>query len=560
MKRDQILAVVAVLLAYCGDRAAVCSASSSETVVVAEGVLQDSQRQGEPWVSRDGYVECGGTGNSLFADRLLGPGDFHVTVKLTILNVARSAASFVLDDSHFGFEGGHGSVFTEGSLLGRSNLGQPVVREGQPFVFEADRADDSLRFRIDGREVHQVKIAPDAVIRVGLRPWRSTMRVTEFTARGNLLPLPQPPLQVDVFTSGTEDYHTFRIPAIVTSPAGALLAFCEGRKQGGSDSGNIDIVLKRSTDGGKTWSQLYVVADHEANTIGNPCPVVDQSTGRIWLPLTWNVGTDKERQIMAGTSKAPRRVYMTFSDDDGLTWAPFEDISATTRQSHWRWYATGPGRGIQLTKGTHKGRLVVPCNHSDHSDPDQHPYRSHVILSDDHGATWKLGGVVGEKTNESALVELADGRLLDNMRSYHGKHRRAIATSDDGGQTWSEVALDETLIEPVCQASILRFSFPERSGKSRILFSNPASTGRRMMTVRVSYDEGITWPVAKLVYAGSAAYSCMTVLPDMSMGLLFERDGYRGITFARFDLKWLTDGRDALGQATAPEATKPPSG
>jgi len=197
---------------------------------------------------------------------------------------------------------------------------------------------------------------------------------------------------------------------------------------------------------------------------------------------------------------------------------------------------------------------VIPANHSDHSDTSKHPYRSHVVFSDDHGRTWQLGGVLDQKTNESTIVELADGRLLDNMRSYHGEHRRAIATSADGGQTWSDVTLDETLIEPVCQANVLRYTFPERDGKSRILFSNPASTGRQMMTVRMSYDEGQTWPVAKLVHAGSAAYSCMTVLADASIGLLYERDGYRTITFARFDLTWLTDGQDKL-DAQAAKAT-----
>ena len=259
---------------------------------------------------------------------------------------------------------------------------------------------------------------------------------------------------------------------------------------------------------------------------------------------------------MAGTSQDVRRVYLTFSDDDGLTWAPLQEISATTRQDHWRWYATGPCRGIQLERGEHAGRLVIPANHSDHSNPDEHPYRSHVIFSDDHGHSWQLGGVLGGKTNESTIVELSDGRLMDNMRSYHGEHRRAIATSGDGGATWSDVTLDPTLVEPVCQASVLRYTFPDVDGTSRILFSNPASTARQMMTVRLSYDEGQTWPVAKLVCIGSAAYSCLTVLPDRSIGLLYERDGYRKIAFARFDLEWLTDGRDKLG-SRPPGPTRP---
>ena len=301
-------------------------------------------------------------------------------------------------------------------------------------------------------------------------------------------------------------------------------------------------------------SNLLTVATMSApavldwNNDGRKDLLVGESTGRIWLPLTWNLGTDGEGQIMAGTSKNVRRVYLTSSDDDGQTWAPLQEISSTTRQPHWRWYATGPGVGIQLTRGPHAGRLVIPANHSDHSDPTCHPYRSHVVLSDDHGKTWRLGGILAEKTNESTVAELSDGRVLNNMRSYHGQHRRAVATSDDGGETWSAVTLDETLVEPVCQASLLRYSFPDRQGKSRLLFSNPASTGRQMMTVRLSYDEGRTWPVSKLIHAGSAAYSCLTVLPDQSIGLLYERDGYRKITFAGFDLRWLTDGNDVASK------------
>jgi sialidase-1 len=536
----------------------VAPGAETTAVFVEDGAAKAVRQEGQPWTAADGVLECGGVNNFLFADRLLGAGDFHVHVKLAISDLTKSAASFVVGTSHFGFEGGGGEMFTEGPLLGRKNLGEPAVREGQPFVFEFIRGGDSLRFVIDGREIHRTKTDPSSVLNVGLRPWRSTMRVSHFTASGNLIESPAPPFQAEVFVSGTEGYHTFRIPAIVTTAKGTLLAFCEGRKSGGGDSGNIDIVLRRSTNRGETWSDLQVVADHQDNTIGNPCPVVDRYTGRIWLPLTWNLGTDGERQILAGTSKDVRRVYITYSDDDGLTWAPIREISDSTRRDHWRWYATGPGCGIQLTRGKHAGRLVIPANHSDHSDPGRHPYRSHVLISDDHGQSWRMGGVLDEKTNESTVVELVDGRVMDNMRSYHGQHRRAVATSEDGGDTWSDVTLDETLVEPVCQANLLRYTFPEKYGKSRILFSNPASTQRHMMTVRLSYDEGTSWPVSKLVYAGSAAYSCMTVLPDMSTGLLYERDGYRKITFARFDLNWLTAGEDRLTEHTSPAAQETP--
>lgn len=346
--------------------------------------------------------------------------------------------------------------------------------------------------------------------------------------------LTPPPL--DLFESGTHGYDTFRIPSLLVTPTGTVLAFCEGRRESRSDAGDIDLVLRRSTDGGDTWSGLQIVWDDEDNTCGNPTPVVDRDTGRIWLFLTWNLGSDHERAIMAGTSQFPRRVYLTASDDDGRTWRDPVELPHL-RQPHWRWYATGPDKGIQLTRGPHPGRLVIPANHSDHGDPDLHPYRTHVILSDDHGASWTLGGVVGDKVNESTLVELPDGSILDNMRSYHGTNRRAVAISADGGQTWGPVTQHPQLLEPVCQASILRYSWPET--RSRILFANPASTSRKNMTLRVSYDEGDTWPVEQSVYRGSAAYSCLAALPDQRVGLLFERDDYQRITLVTVPIDWV---------------------
>jgi sialidase-1 len=345
-----------------------------------------------------------------------------------------------------------------------------------------------------------------------------------------------------VFTSRRDGYHTYRIPAIVATTNGTLLAFCEGRKNSGSDTGDIDLLLKRSADGGKTWSAQEVLWSDGENTCGNPAPVVDQTTGKIWLLLTWNHGADKEDGIGYQTARDTRRVFVMHSADDGLTWTKPQEITAAVKRPEWGWYATGPVNGIQLTRGAHRGRLVIPCNHSTLKASAQTMTRSHIIFSDDHGATWQLGGIEDEKTNESTIVERADGSLLHNMRSYRKKNRRAVATSADGGATWSPVTLDEALIEPVCQASILRGTWPEAGERSRILFSNPASTKRNKMTVRVSYDEGATWPVSKLIYPGPAAYSSLVMLPDKSVGCLFEcgqTNSYETISLARFPLAWL---------------------
>lgn len=338
-----------------------------------------------------------------------------------------------------------------------------------------------------------------------------------------------------VFAEGQDGYAKVRIPAIVATKSGKLLAFAEGRT--GGDSGPIDLVMKHSLDDGNTWSEVRVLWDDGDNTCGNPCPVVDQETGVIWLLMTWNKGTDTESEIMKGKSEDVRHVYVMSSADEGATWSVPKKISQATRLEHWRWYATGPGNGIQLVRGKYAGRLLIPCNHSDHSDPQEHPYRSHVIYSDDHGETWKLGGIHEAKTNESGVVELSDGRILQQMRSYHDKGLRAMASSADGGMTWGKVDLATELNTPVCQASIVRYSWPETKNLDNanlIFFSSPRGKNREKMTVWMSRDDGRTWPKQKMIYSGAAGYSSLVVLTDGQVGMLYEKDNYKTISFVKW--------------------------
>jgi sialidase-1 len=348
----------------------------------------------------------------------------------------------------------------------------------------------------------------------------------------------------DLFVSGADGYHTYRIPVLLVSKRGTLLAFCEGRKHASRDSGKVDLLLKRSTDGGRTWSPQQIVWADGENTCGNPAPVQDETTGTIWLLMTRNLGSDNEDAITRGSSRDTRRVFISHSLDDGLSWSAPKEITSAVKKTNWFWYATGPVNGIQLARGAHKGRLVIPANHSELSTNQQPITRSHIIFSDDHGENWQLGGSEEELTNESTVVERLDGSLLHNMRSYHKEHRRAVAVSTDGGASWSPVRLDEALIEPLCQASILRAAWPEKNQKNIILFSNPASLKRENLTVRLSNDEGATWPLGKVLYAGPSAYSCLAVLPDNSIACLFERgekSPYEKLTLARFPLRWLEE-------------------
>lgn len=376
-----------------------------------------------------------------------------------------------------------------------------------------------------------------------------TLSLTLFPAAAGAAP----PEQVDVFESGKDGYAFFRIPAVVVAGDGSVLAFCEGRRHDRRDHGDIDLVLRRSSDGGKTWGPLQTVWDDGANTCGNPAPVLDRRTGRVWLFTTWNLGTDTERMIMDGVSTDTRRVYLTYSDDHGATWAPPAELTSSAKHADWRWYATGPGHGIQLSGG----RLVVPGNHSCHSGLG-HPYRTHVIVSDDAGRTWRLGATVGEKINESTVAELSDGRLCINMRSYHEANRRAVAFSTTGGDSWDGVALDQALVEPVCQASLLRHTAP--GGRLLHLFSNPASTKRGRLTVRVSRDDCRTWNDGRLLHEGPAAYSDLCSLAPETIGCLYERDlhgkAYGRITFARLELDWLTGADTSPSAQTGPEGDK----
>ena len=360
----------------------------------------------------------------------------------------------------------------------------------------------------------------------------------------------EPQLSVP-FTSGESGYASYRIPSILEAANGRLLAFAEGRKVNASDTGDIDLVLRESDDGGRTWQKMRVLWDDAQNTCGNPCPVLD-TTGTIHLLLTWNRGDDTESRIISGTSHDTRRVFVTTSSDHGETWSTPREITTQVKSCDWTWYATGPGAGIRLTAGPHRGRLVIPC---DHVEAKSQNMRSHVIYSDDQGVTWQLGGTAPMPgVNECEVAELPAnvtwkqtdtptiaGTMVLNMRNYQRTTpSRQICRSDDGGATWYAQQHDDTLIEPICQASFRRIG----DGDSReYLFSNPASeTQRERMTVRLSVDATHTWSNSRVLDPRPAAYSCLVTLRDGAFGCLYEtgqKSPYETIVFAKFEREWL---------------------
>lgn len=337
---------------------------------------------------------------------------------------------------------------------------------------------------------------------------------------------------MDLYVAGTEGYNTFRIPSLLTTQAGTLLAFAEGRKNSAADNGNIDLVLKRSFDLGQTWQPLQIVCDAGVDTCGNPTPVQDESTGRIWLFVTQNYGPDTYGTIVNGTSRGVRTIWSSYSDDEGATWTQPVNRFSEVQAPNTRWDGTGPGIGIQLQQGTAKGRLVIPAIDRN-------------IQSDDHGETWYESGKLPSGLGEPTVVELTDGTLMrnDRLSSHQEIRRRGISTSPDQGATWSPIYYDNTLIDPICEASIIRYMPADNGiGNRTLLFANPADTvSRDKMTVRISNDDGQTWTTSKTAYKGPSAYSSLAILPDGKVSLLFEGGEYTPydkIMFATFDLEW----------------------
>ena len=314
-----------------------------------------------------------------------------------------------------------------------------------------------------------------------------------------------------LFIAGEGGYPSYRIPSVITLPENRVVAFCEGRLGGLSDYGTIHIVARISTDGGATFGEQFLVASDGENTVGNPCPVYDRDTGVLHLLLNGNLKEGGEHDILQG--KAPRTVLHTCSSDGGETWSALRDLTGDVKKSIWTWYAMGPCHAQQLRSG----RLLIPCNHAMMPGEEKFgKYISHAIYSDDHGETWQLGADVGPCTNECSLAELPDGRVYMNMRSYHGEGCRAVAYSEDGGETWGEIRLERALPDPVCQGNVI-------ADGERLLFSNAASADRReRMTLRTSLDMGKTWSEGVVIHAGPAAYSDIAVLSGGCVGCLYE--------------------------------------
>jgi len=348
-----------------------------------------------------------------------------------------------------------------------------------------------------------------------------------------------------VYVSGTEGYKSFRIPAIITAPNGDLLAFCEGRVNGAGDFGDIKVVLKRSSDNGKTWSALQIVAANDTLQAGNPAPVVDLTDprfpqGRIFL--FYNTGNGHEMELRKG--KGHRDVFYKTSIDNGKTWSEPTDITLQVNRINqpdinplwnfkedWRSYANTPGHALQFEHGKYKGRIYVAANHSSGDPkPELRDYQAHGYFTDDHGATFHLSETVTfEGSNESTAAELSNNGLMMNSRNQVGNFR-IVSLSKDGGEKWDTTFIDTNLPDPICEGSLLNIG--TKNGKSVLAFcNNDSKKNRDSLTLRISFDEGKTWKKKFLIDPKNTAYSDIVKISENKIGILYEADEYKEIRF-----------------------------
>jgi len=364
---------------------------------------------------------------------------------------------------------------------------------------------------------------------------------------------------VTVFESGKDGYKSFRIPAMIATPNGTILAFCEGRTNGSDDFGNINIVMKSSNDNGQTWNELKTVVDYGHLQAGNPAPVVDYMdpaypNGRIFL--FYNTGNNHEYEVRKGNGL--REVWYKTSTDNGITWSEGTNITLQTHypkqpivnpsynfKEDWRTYANTPGHAIQLERGKYKGRILIAANHSSGDPlPNYEDFNAHAFYTDDHGSSFKLAQTVQlPGSNESMATELSEDRVLMNTRNQKGDIRaRIVSISTNGGESWDTTYFDTTLIDPVNQASILTLGY--KKNKAIVAFCNTADIKKRdHLTLRISFDEGETWKKKYIIDESSnpqqvafTAYSDMIKMNKQQIGILYERNNYQQIVFKK--VKW----------------------
>lgn len=507
--------------------------SASPRRYVENGLVINARTEQGSWTQQGQYLVAGGSNAELSFGDIITTGNFRIEITLNGNHFGSNPGFVVINGlGELGFvrptDGG--PMYTRGFFFGdmTRSVGhrRDFFNDGDDFLVSIDRTDDTVVVAVNEKPVWTTIYEGNRVFgKIGVRSFSGRLQVKSARlVHGNTAAFstwvnprtqqhPLPGEQVDVFARGDGGgYHTYRIPAVSMTRTGVLLAFVEGRKNSASDAGEIHLLLKRSLDGGKSWEDRRIIYSEPGDvTIGNPVPVHDRRTNTTWLAFCRN----------------NNRVFITRSNDDGLTWAAPQDITGSVKKPEWDWYATGPGHGLI----TSSGRIVIPANHGS---------KSHVFFSDDNGQTWQLGEDKPGFGNEVLVAETSDGsRLLMNARNRNLEFKRLGSYSSDGGATWGPSFEIPELVEPTCQGSIL--SFKTESNQHYMLFSNPASERRERMTIRFSSDNGRNWSSGFRLYEGSASYSDLVYLGDGMVGCLYERDWYDRVTFARIPLGLLVN-------------------
>jgi len=367
-----------------------------------------------------------------------------------------------------------------------------------------------------------------------MKPPRLTRRAALFLAAAPALASRRAPWfeQVDLFGQGDGGVHTYRIPALVETRRGTLIAVADARHESTSDMpARISLVMRRSRDRGKTWSAVTTIRRVSEGGVGDASLLLDRQRARVWCfhsygPPGIGFGTAQPGAITGPTTF---QFHAMYSDDDGATWSQPTDLTPQVKDPAWQ--------AMFATSGTHfetsRNRFLVPLVTRDAAGV----VSSRNAYSDDGGATWKVGAFIGRDTDESKAVELADGTVLQNMRLQNAK-TRAVARSSDGGIAFGAVTADAALIDPVCNAGLARY---RRGARDLLLFTNAASTKRENLTLKLSSDGGRSWTAGRALHQGPAAYSTVISLRDGTIGVLFERGeriSVERITFARFNIEW----------------------
>lgn len=340
---------------------------------------------------------------------------------------------------------------------------------------------------------------------------------------------------INLFEKGDDGIAEFRIPSMITTIKGTVIAVCDARiDRSGDVPNNIDLVMRKLEKGSNEWTPLKRIVNFAGkHGAADPSLLQDRETGRIFVFYAFCPGRNN---ITEGPNRERRHlmVQYVYSDDEGESWSNPIHVDYTLREDNWQSIWSAPGRGVQLKNG----KLIIPCT----INKETKVMATILVYSDDHGETWdKIE--VAEKINEPQMVELANGDWMVNARNQmEFRQCRAVTISKDMGKTWSQPVGDRNLPDPNCQGSIIQNIF--KVGKEKkdllVLSNNNTGKGRRNMTVKLSDDNGKTWKYKKLIHEGPSAYSCLTILPNGNIGLLYEsgeKSPYEGIAFVEIKLE-----------------------